>query len=268
MWCILIFMCFFLANLDLSLLITTNKFPNYHNDTSNCSSQSINIDTSKNKLDQRQDYISMVITSSWKQILVKTDNNKSEEANDHATILNNVQIIFDIPYPISNGSILNQTIFIIDTIHNQLTHMCINGSSFIINYSTNKPFPHNVCLYLLLNITSSVYLKEIFICRIINKKFSSDNNQISDDNFLGPSIIFLVEQGMVSLFIMLIICMIHATRNKRVFHRIAQDLFHNQLVPRTSNIDTTNEIYLNNFITLPMAEQVLSTANLIAIPFK
>jgi len=112
MWCILIFMCFFLANLRLSLLITTNKFPNYHNNTSNCSSQSINIDTSRNKLDQRQDYISMVINSSWKQILVKTDNNKSEQTNDHATILNNVQIIFDSPYPISNGSILKRNLYL------------------------------------------------------------------------------------------------------------------------------------------------------------
>jgi len=93
------------------------------------------------------------------------------------------------------------------------------------------------------------FLKEIFICRIINKKFSSNNNQISDENFLGPSIIFLVEQGMISLFIILVICMIHATRNKRFFHRITQHLFHNQLVPCTSHIDTTNEIYLNNFIT-------------------
>lgn len=185
-----------------------------------------------------------------------------------------IQIIFNISYSISNGSILNQTIFITNAINNQLigilTQFCINGSSAIINYSTNKPLPQNVCLYVLLNITPSIALKKIFICRTINNHSSSHDYdyKIGDDDdnneSVGLSPLFIIEQGIMSFFMMFIIHLIHANRKKHFVNRIKQFIHHKKLVARANNIDKINLEITNerNFITPSIEEQVLDATDL------
>ena len=134
-----------------------------------------------------------------------TNENDYGETGDHSTSSNNIQVIFTIPYTVSNDAILNQTVFITDAVHNQLlatiTQMCINGSSIIINYSTNKPLPHNVCLYLVLNMTLSTTIREIFTCRTIGKNASSNDEVTSADHTVQDQVQLLLFHKVSSFFL-------------------------------------------------------------------
>ncbi|CAF0790480.1 unnamed protein product [Rotaria sordida] len=257
----------------------------------NCSLQPINIDTLQHKIesnDQRENQTMIRMTSSWKQIVVKTDDNhdhsqadddddhddsQTNEINDNLvsfTPLNTIQVIFTIPdIIISNETILNQTIFITDVKSNQLlaslNYICFNGSSFIINYSTNKSLPHDVCLYVLI---SSIALKEIFICRTINN-ISNINKGHSDQS----SRVFIISQCIVNCLMMIIIYLVHIGRKKNLINRVGQHFLHNKLVTHKNSViifhdrinpDIINNIHLNNLISSPIEEQVLAANDLIS----
>jgi hypothetical protein len=184
---------------------------------------------------------------------------KSVEETDNSTSLYNIEVIFTIHYIISNGSILNQTVLITDPIHNQLLPSLI----FIIDYSTNEPFPHNVCLYLLLLTTS---LKEIFLCRTINNDMSPNDHGTSDDTTSGPSVIFILLQALLIVLMMLFISLTQTAKKNSVIDRINKRLFRHKPAPRNSAANileetinrktTKNEIQLNNFIPKNTEEQV------------
>ncbi|CAF1276443.1 unnamed protein product [Adineta steineri] len=232
MWYIWIFIYSILIKLSSSLPTTTtsNEFYDYQQNrllqsadptnqsvSSNiCSLQSINIDT------RASDTNTFGFTSSWQLNTVENTSN--------STILNIIQIIFTIPYTISNNSIFNKTVFITDVVHNQLlaslTNICINGSSFIINYSTTISLPHNICLYLLLNLTSSTVLKEIIFCRTIDYSYndtsSTDNSQTDTNQSVGPSVYFIISQSIIILIMMFTIYAVQTVRKKSLLNRIGQ----------------------------------------------
>ncbi|CAF0977516.1 unnamed protein product [Adineta steineri] len=231
------------------------------NDTlGKCLTQSTHIDSPKSKIitdNQRKNYALLAITSSW-NIAMGTksqgrddsdehdpgDGNEddsddseeydSSETEDHSESIS-YQVIFTFPYSISNGSILNQTVFITDPIKNHLiasvTLICINGSSFIINYSTNQPLPHNVCLFLLLNITSPATIREIFTCQVINANSSADYEHAVEGHAAGPSAVFIIAQGIMIFIMMMIICLAQVFKEKHVVNRFGQHL-HRMQMPR------------------------------------
>ncbi|CAF0999877.1 unnamed protein product [Adineta steineri] len=223
------------------------------NDTlGKCLTQSTHIDSPKSKIitdNQRENYALLAITSSWNIAMgAKTqgrddsdehdpDDNEdydSSETEDHSESIS-YQVIFTFPYSISNGSILNQTVFITDPIKNHLIAslilICINGSSFIINYSTNQPLPHNVCLFLLLNITSPATIREIFTCQVINANSSNNFEAAVDSHAAGPSAVFIIAQGIMIFIMMMIICLAQVFKEKHVVNRVGQHL-HQMQMPR------------------------------------
>jgi len=240
-----------------------------------CSVQATNIDQPTNKFDsddQRQHYNILAVHSSWKKILIKNGyqrDDSGENEPDETGSSNNIQVIFTIPYTVSNEAILNHTVFITDPVNNQLlasfTTICINGSSFIINYSTNIPLPHDVCLYLLLNITLSTALTEIITCRTIENNSSSNNEETSDETTEGPRPIFIVSQGVIIFIMMFIIYLVDRARNKHLVHHVGQHLFRIKPLARTiSNriSNDTNDIQLNNLISSSVEEQLVTTNDL------
>ncbi|CAF0824042.1 unnamed protein product [Rotaria sp. Silwood1] len=246
--------------------------------SNNCPLHPINIDIAQKKLendDERQNNTRITITSFWKQIIVKTDgvhnNSEADEINDNSVSfisLNTIQVIFTIPFSIiSNGSILNQTVSITDIKSNQLlassNHICFNGSSFIVNYSTNQSLPYNICLYVLI---LSITLREIFICRTINNNSDGNENPI-----VGPSVFFIVSQSVMSLLMMIIIYLVQISRKKNLINRVGQHFVCNNLITHKSSIILLNDainseimhdINLNNFISAPIEEKVLAATDL------
>jgi hypothetical protein len=197
--------------------------------TNICSALSINIDTPTAELEgthtgehRRSTTVTtddiIQFTSSWQRTVVTDD----DSYEDHSTSLNIIQMTFTIPYIISNNSILNKTIFIIDVI-------CINGSSFIINYSTKKSLPHDICLYLVLNLTSSTTLKEIIFCRTIDNPYdnssSSHDNTTAASSTVGPSQFFILSQCIIILIMMFIIYGVQTAREKSLANRVSQRLY-------------------------------------------
>ena len=152
--------------------------------SNSCSTQSININTTVSETNTSLAMNIIQFMSSWKQTIITDD--------EDSTSLNINEVKFTIPYQISNESIINKTIFITDIKHHQLiatlTNICINSSSFIINYSTNKSLPHNVCLYLLLNLTISIQ-REIIFCRTIDGFYNNTPHDTSTatTSTVGPS---------------------------------------------------------------------------------
>ncbi|CAF2388753.1 unnamed protein product [Rotaria sp. Silwood2] len=260
--------------------IVNSTVPSTNEDlvSNNCSLQPINIDVQLDKLesdDQRQKYTMITITSVWKKIIVKTDsddnNSEADEINDSSISfisLNTIQVIFTVPSTIiSNESILNRTVFITDIKSNQLlaslNHICFNGSSFIINYSTNQSLPYNMCLYVLI---SSITLREIFICCTINNNSDDNENQI-----VGPSISFIMSQSVISLLLMLIINLVQTSRKKNLVNCVGKHFFHNKLITHKNSItilndsinsEMINDIHLKNFISSSVEEQVLAANDL------
>ena len=283
---ILIIILFFLTNLHLSVLLTKNELADAqenstetminHDNTVNCSMQVVHVDKPRNKRDisyPKEDYVLKFMHSSWQQIVKTRDDNDEDEFeeinDDPSSLLNIIQVIFNIPFSLSNGSILNQTVFITDPIHNQLlgtfNHICINEATVIINYATNKPLPHDVCLYLLFNQTESIALKEIFICRTLNKNISLDSSDSHDSH--GPSVIFIISQSIIIIFMMIIICLVQTAREKRVIYRITQHLNRDKSITSIHNIhkfnytinhQKPNENHSHNFIE----EQVRTATDL------
>ncbi|CAF3752303.1 unnamed protein product [Adineta steineri] len=223
------------------------------NDTlGKCLTQSTHIDSPKSKIitdNQRETYALLAITSSWNIAMGTRSQGRddsdehdpdydeeygSSETGDHSE-LHSYQVIFTFPDSIENGSILNQTVFITDPIKNHLiaslTLICINGSSFIINYSTNQPLPHNVCLFLLLNITSPATIREIFTCQVINANSSTDFEHAVESHAAGPSAVFIIAQGIMIFIMMMIICLAQVLKEKHVVNRFGQHL-HQMQMPR------------------------------------
>ncbi|UJR35725.1 hypothetical protein I4U23_028475 [Adineta vaga] len=266
-----IFICFLLIKLSLSLSITINRQQRINEITNNqhlsvniCSMESINIDTLSNGSDshpdKHDDNTSTTILandiihfkSSWQQQQASADD---QEQNDHSSVLNTIQIIFTIPYIILNNSILNNTVFITDIVHNELlaslTNICIDNSSFIVHYSTMKPLPHNICLYLLLNLTSSTILREIFFCRTIDSLSnitSSNDSETEVHRAVGPSSFFILSQCVIILIMMIIIYGVQTARQKSLVNRVGQRLIRSRpymivfgnKTNGTAAIDTTN----------------------------
>lgn len=248
MWHIFTFVCLLLVNLNSSQSKSPHRLHSRddHGDivTSNVSSinescvQSINIDTAKNNQ-------TIPITSFWKPIIPEKDGGESGESEEDSTSSKYIQVIFTIPYTISNGSILNLTVSITDPIHNQiipsLIHICINSSSFIINYLTNQSLPHYICLYVSLLATP---LKEIFICRTISKDIQpdDDDDETHDGHTgTGPSAIFIVLQCVLILLMMLFICVIEISRKNHIVDRVSKRLFRHPQVRRMAAADILNE---------------------------
>jgi len=315
MWDIFIFICIVLTNYSSSLPITS--FDHYRSlqsidDNSNhnlinlnissniCSKQSINIDKTVNKTDIHHSTSPTIttidigqFTSSWKREVVTN--------NDHSILLNIIQIVFTIPYQISNESILNKTIFITEITHYQLlatlTDICFSESSFFVNYSTIQPLPQNICLYLLLNLTSSMILREIIFCRTIEDLYSnntslSNDTQSTTSQSVGPSEFFILSQCIIILIMMFTIYGVNTARQKNFVDRVNQRLLRNRFyltifgkktVVRTGSravntsraSATTLQVSLNQIafhhhltslpnyqISLPIEEQVLAANDL------
>ncbi|CAF0870436.1 unnamed protein product [Rotaria sp. Silwood1] len=279
-----------------------------------CLTESINIDTppTEPNIDPNiQHNTSRTITpvdiiqfvSSWKRQIV-TDNHHDDEQNNYSTPLNMIQIIFTIPYIITNNSIYNKTVFVIDVEHSQLlaslTDVCINESSFIINYSTIKPLPHTICLYLLLNLTLSTTLREIFFCRTIDDLFNNlsvSHNETETNHSVGPSEFFILSQCIIILIMMFVIYGVQTVRQKDLVNRVSQRLVHsrpyiaifgNRTPVRTSindvnssiNPATTLQRGLNHLvfhrnltslpnrqISAPIEEQILAASDLTSTIF-
>jgi hypothetical protein len=226
-------------------------------DTIDCPSQSIDDDSRSQSMD-----IDLPQSRLEKSIEIETSalssSESEEDSDDHPIRINHIQVTFTIPYSISNDSILNETVFIIDLTHNQLIQtlisICINQSSFHIDYFTNVSLPHNVCLYLLLNMTNS---KEIFLCRTIQKKFSSMHDDHDDDHHEMdhisnvPGVIFVVIQSVIILIMMLIISMVYTVKNRRSVGTTR----------RVTNVIISEE----DFILSPIEEQVLAATDLTTI---
>ncbi|CAF0784522.1 unnamed protein product [Rotaria sordida] len=280
-----------------------------------CSTESINIDTLTNEshIDPNIQHDTSItitpidiiqFTSSWTRKIVINNHDDDDKQNNHPISLNMIQIIFTIPYTITNISIYNKTVFIIDVIHNQLLatliDICINESSFIINYSTIKPLPHNICLYLLLNLTLSTTLREIIFCRTIDDLYNNTSlsyNQTETNHGVGPSQFFILSQCIIILIMMFIIYAVQTARQKNLVNRASQRLVHsrpymtifgNRTVPSTNNNDdsislnpaTTLQRGLNHLIfhrqlsslpnhqiSVPVEEQVLAASDLTSTIF-
>lgn len=299
MWYILISICFVLRNLCSSLpMITNNEFHHYRHirslqstdnrdsasSSNSCSIQSINIDTTVPETNTSLAMNIIQFMSSWKQTIITDD--------EDSTSLNIIEVNFTIPYQISNESIINKTIFITDIKHHRLlatlTKICINSSSFIVNYSINKWLPHNICLYLLLNLTVSTQ-KEIIFCRTID---DFNNSKLHDTSTAttgtgGPSGYFILSQCVIIILMMFIIYAVETARKKSLVNRVSQRLhrsrpyisiFGIKTITRTGsnaintsiNPATTLQVGLNQLvldrnlasIATPIEEQVLAANDL------
>ncbi|CAF3935434.1 unnamed protein product [Rotaria magnacalcarata] len=243
-----------------------------------CAAQPLNIDVPKiqsvTNSNPQQNTSTTITTidiiqfiSSWE----RTNGKDDHHYDNNSPVLNSIQIIFGIPYEIQNESIYNKTVYIIDAVHNQLLasiiDICINKSSFIINYSTTKPLPHNICLYLLLNMTSLVTLREIVFCRTIDDFYmnSLPSNNSDTAHAVGPSQFFILSQCIIIFIMMFIIYAVQTARQKSLVDRVGQRFIRSrpyiavfgsrQSVHAKSNIGsvsvnpaTTLESGLNNLI--------------------
>ena len=186
------------------------------------------------------------------------DDDLSEEVDAHTPGKNDVRMIFILPYSFSRESILNQTVFITDRLNSRILppfiDICMNESSFFISYSTNQSLPHNVCLYLLLNLTTTTS-RELFLCRMINGKSSlSMNRMSSNDHNVGPGVIFILLQGVIIVIMMCMIAIGHRAREKHVVSRIRQ------YFSRTKSNDQATNI--TEFISPPIEQLVLAATDL------
>ena len=291
MWYMVIFTCFLLINLCLSIPIKTKdqQIPS-NNDLVNqdsCSIQSINIDHSGDQS------VFIPFSSSWERTIVIEDD---DHDGDSTTSLNIIQITFTIPYQISNQTIVNKTVFITDVIHNQLlaslTNFCVYDSSFLVNYSTIQPLPQRICLFLLLNLTSSILPREIIFCQTIddsyNSTLTSGTNTTADTaHSVGPSGFFILSQCIIILLMMFIIYGVQTARQKNLVQRASERIIHSRtyitifgnkrsarassaVINQTINPATTLQAGLNQLmfncrltsVSSPIEEQVLAANDL------
>lgn len=286
MLCMEILIWILLTDISLAIPIKTNEI-DYHNPTfvepSNDRENST-VDICSVHIDPHRRVLTNLSTidflSSWEQQIVQ-----------HATSLNIIQITFTIPYNLSNQSIVNKTILILDVPHRRLlasiNHICFNQSSFFVNYSTYQPLPHDVCLYLLLNLTSTMTLKEMIFCRTI--EHSPSENSTSSKHPVGPSGFFILSQCIIIFVMMLIIYSVQTAREKNLINRMSERVVHtrafitvfgNKAAMQRSNPDvgmntishpaTTlqaglRQMVLNRqlpFVPSPIEEQVLAANDL------
>ena len=278
--------CIWILLISISFAIPTGINDNFtpidHQTNNVCS---IDIDQTTNSSDPHRRVLTNLsaidFLSSWEQQIVQ-----------HATLVNIIQITITLPYNLTNQSILNQRIFILDVPHRQLlasiTEICSNESSFFLNYSTVHPLPHDVCLYLLLNVTSTTIFKEIIFCRTIEHVIVE--NQTSIKHAVGPSGFFILSQCIIILIMMLTICSVQTAREKDLINRARDRLirsrpfitvFGDKAVARRSNATATTvntvsnpattlqaglrQLALNRhlaFVAPPIEEQVLAVNDL------
>lgn len=192
--------------------------------SADCSKQTINIDALANETGSTNEIIQY--TSSWQR------NPNAQAHDDENSQLSSIEIAFTIPYSISGSSILTQRVFITDVTHNQLlaslSNLCLNGSSFIVNYASTIALPHNICLYLVLNHSLSAILREIVFCRTIadseTSASSSSSHETDGAHTVGPSQFFILSQGIIILIMMFIIFIVQTARQKSLVHRARQRL--------------------------------------------
>ena len=196
--------------------------------SADCSKQTINIDALANETGATKE--SFQYTSSWQR---NPNAQPHDDEDSHSsTASNSIEIIFTIPYSISVSSILTQRVFITDVAHNHLlaslSNLCLNGSSFIVNYASAIALPHNICLNLVLNQSLSTFLREIVFCRTINDSenpaSSSQSHETDGTHTVGPSQFFILSQGIIILIMMFIIFIVQTARQKSLVHRGRQRL--------------------------------------------
>lgn len=226
MLCTKILIWILLTDISLATPIRTNEIdhshptliePSIEKENSTLDVCSVNIDQTNPHHRVLTNLSTIDFLSSWEQQIVQ-----------HATALNIIQITFIIPYNLSNQTILNKTILILDVPHRHLlasiSDICFNQSSFFVNYSTLQPLPHDVCLYLLLNLTSTMNLKEIIFCRTI--EHIPSENITSSKHPVGPSEFFILSQCIIIFIMMLIIFSVQTAREKNFLNRVSERVVH------------------------------------------
>lgn len=241
-WSLVIYFGLLQTNIDLLLAMPMNDLDgssllrgssSVHQTSANdCSSESINIDTLENQTNVDIDILQL--TSSWQQ---KIDTKAHDEPTTPSSSgLNQIEIIFTISSTIVSQSIIAKRVYIIDAKNNQLlatiiNNICLKNSSFIINYSTQKPLPHTVCLNLRLNRTSNLIREEIFFCRTLDGLMKNDSSSHESDSShpVGPSQFFILSQCIIILIMMFIIFVVQTAREKNLMQRIRERLSRNRL---------------------------------------
>lgn len=244
---------------------------------STSNSCSMNIDELENRTDiHHKNMIDInYFLSTWQR----------QTEDDHSDSLNTVQINFTIPYQLTNNSIINQTILIFDATNNQLlmssSNICRNNSVFYLNYTTVHPLPHQICLYVLLNLTTS---KEILFCRTIENSLNgSTNTEVNESHAVGPSEFFILSQCIIIFIMMFTIYSVQTAREKQLANRVSQSviqsrpykmIFRTKTVARSSTnlvtSATTLQAGLNQLgyhrhlpaVAHPIEEQVLAANDL------
>ncbi|CAF0782659.1 unnamed protein product [Adineta ricciae] len=195
----------------------------------------------------------------------------SSESSSHSASSDTIRLVFTIPYAVENGSIVNRTLVITDAHDDQITplfsYVCVNGSSFLVHYITEKALPHYVCLNLLLNLTSSRQLKEIYMCQTVSKNVSSHDDHDSDKGHGDiPSFIFIVSQGVIILVMMLIISLVHSVRRRNLANCVGQHLRNLPLAQaiRNSMLRDESPPALRSHRSASIGRQVLAATDLTA----
>ena len=165
-------------------------------------------------------------TFSWQQNPIHKSHDDS-----HSKELTEITISFSIPETLSNESIENLTVYIIDGTSKKLLglidQLCIdNSSSFTIKYSTANPLPHDICLHLILSQTALSDRSRILFCRTINgsknESSTDENHSIDEGHAVGPSGLFILSQTIIILVMMFIIFAVQTARDKKLADRFRE----------------------------------------------
>lgn len=215
-----------------------------------CSTLTINIDSTNNKTNPNFD--TFPFTSSLKFISPgKGSTNDAVSTSTETTKISQVEIIFNIPYSVSNESIRNQTIFIVDAAENKILKIIdkpcwINSSSIIVKYSTSKPLFHQICFFLAFN---STIMREIIFCRTIqnpNNNSTINGDQLhGDSHAVGPSGFFILSQSIIILIMMLFIFAVQTAREKNLAQRGRERLTKTRIYQRIRRIRQQSDTNAN-----------------------
>ncbi|CAF1397864.1 unnamed protein product [Adineta ricciae] len=285
---LLVWICLIVASLNLSLGTRkrntfSHRAADDHNDEENgylaipegtYVSDTCLIQTAGTKNSQKKfKIVSSSRKSSGKHHFQRDDSREqdSSESSSHSTSSDTIRLVFTIPYAVENGSIVNRTLIITDANDDKITpffsYVCVNGSSFLVHYITDKALPHYVCLYLLLHLTSARQLKEIYMCQTVSKNISSHDDH-DDDKGHGdmPSFIFILSQAVIILVMMLIISLVHSARRRNLADCVGQHL-RNLPLPqaiRSSMLRDESPPALRSHRSVSIGRQVLAATDLTA----
>lgn len=195
--------------------------------------------------------------------LILADDQSSDDTDAHSPMNKTIQMIFTIPYSFSRESIVNETVVITNPITGEnlpsIVQIGVNHSSVFIDYSTSQPFPHKICLFLLLNVS---ILREMIFCEMISQDSPSSDNHRS-----GPGVIFIVSQSVIILLMMFIIALGHKATQKRLPSRLRQYFQRTKEDPSTNFIPTPIEqiVIVTTDLTLLNPDRKYTSATLIDI---